>query len=259
MKTYRLEDVEKALIEAGIRPGDLVFVQSALYPLGKLEGCSLREAPERLLDIFLKVVGPHGTLGVPTFNFDFCKGLPFNRQKTPSKMMGALSEVVRLYPGSVRSRHALQSTAFVGALAEDLTSADPSSGYGPGSPFDLLLSRKAKLILLGGGFTAAYFIHYVEERVQVPYRYWKAFTADYSDQGQTRSATYQMYVRRLDINTDVNEAQIEDWMIEEDRLKKVVLGGEYLRVCEFTDFLECAEARLRKNPYVLLRNPPAAG
>lgn len=255
MKTYTLADVEGALKACGIEAGDTVFVHSSLFSLGRLKGGGAAAA-EQLVEIFLERLGEKGTLGVPTFNFDFCSGAAYNRQETPSKMMGAFNEVVRLDRRSRRSPHPLQSTAFIGALAEEFTASDPDSGYGVGSPFSILLERNAKLVLFGCGFTAGSFVHYVEESYQVPYRYWKEFSGPYTDAGATRQATCRMYVRRLDMNTEFNLAQIEDWLAAAGKLKKQPLGAEFIRVCRFADYFEEVGSRIRRNPYVLLKSPP---
>jgi aminoglycoside N3'-acetyltransferase len=252
MKTYALSDVESALKACGIAPGDVIFVHSSLFSLGRMTEA---DPVGRLVNGFVQYLGPKGTLGVPTFNFDFCSGQAYNRQETPSKMMGAFNEAVRLDVRSRRSPHPLQSTAFIGPLAGELTAQDPASGYGPGSPFALLLAMNAKLVLFGCGFTAASFIHYVEESCQVPYRYWKEFSGSYTDQGMTRQATYKMYVRRLDMNTEFNLEQIEGWLFEAGQLRKAPVGGEFIRVCRFKDYFATVQARILKNPMVLLRHP----
>jgi aminoglycoside 3-N-acetyltransferase len=133
VRTYDLGDVANALHACGIRSGDVIFVHSSLFTLGRLMHVEPPSVPGRLVEFFLDYLGPSGTLGVPTFNFDFCSGQPYNPETTPSERMGAFNEAVRLHPFSCRSPHPLQSTAYIGARAAGLTAGDPPSGYGTDS------------------------------------------------------------------------------------------------------------------------------
>ncbi len=78
------------------------------------------------LEAILEVIGPEGTLIVPTFNFGFAKGEPYDPLTTPSVGMGAFSEFVRRLPGALRTSHPMQSIAVVGRWAADLAGAIPS-------------------------------------------------------------------------------------------------------------------------------------
>ena len=41
--------------------------------------------PNTILDVAIKKIGKNGTLLLPTFNWDFCKGTEFNYLKNHSK------------------------------------------------------------------------------------------------------------------------------------------------------------------------------
>jgi aminoglycoside 3-N-acetyltransferase len=259
VKSYTLQNLSDSLKACGVSRGDLVFLHSSLFPLGTLEDVSGRDVPARLLEFLIDYLGPGGTLGAPTFNFGFTRGEAYDRQNTPSKDMGALNEFLRQDPRARRNRHPLQSASFIGALRDELTDDASTSGYGPSSTFAMLVKKNAKLLLLGCGLTSASLIHFVEEKLSVPYRYQKEFRGPYTDNGETRTAVYSMFVRRLDMNTEVDEAQIEGWLSADEKIKRAALGGEAVRVCSFQDFCASAEKRLLANPYILLKAPPEKG
>ena len=48
-----------------------------------------------IADFFIEYIGVKGTLIIPTFNFNFCKGESYSIKETPSQM-GVLSEVFRV-------------------------------------------------------------------------------------------------------------------------------------------------------------------
>ena len=85
---------------------------------------------------------------MPTFNFGFCRGVPFDRQHTPAEKMGPLAEYVRLRAGSVRSPHAIQSVAAVGASSAAVCGTNPPSAFDEDGPFGEMLRSGAKLMQL---------------------------------------------------------------------------------------------------------------
>jgi aminoglycoside N3'-acetyltransferase len=116
-----------------------------------------------------------GTLAVPTFNFAFARGEPFDLRNTPSVGMGAFSEYIRQRASARRPPHLLQSIAVIGRYVDDLASRDTPAAFDPGSPFDRMLELDFKILLLGADVQAISLLHWVEQRLQVPYRYWKVF------------------------------------------------------------------------------------
>ena len=128
------------------------------------------------LDAIRSVIGPKGTICVPTFNFGFANGEPYDPQNTPSKGMGAFSEYVRQQPGARRTTHPMQSIAILGDKADDLAGRDTASAFDPGSAFERMLELDFKLLLLGADISASSIYHISEQRNQVPYRYWKDFS-----------------------------------------------------------------------------------
>ena len=79
----KLKDLAKHL---HINRGDNIFVTSdvkqLLYSL-------VSEGDDTdlniLIDGIIDIIGEEGTLVFPTFNWDFCKGVPFDIKKTPCK------------------------------------------------------------------------------------------------------------------------------------------------------------------------------
>ena len=63
------KELKKALTAVGIQEGDGLLVHSALQFLGKPEG-----AEAMYLQVLLDMLGPDGTIAVPTFNFAGARG-----------------------------------------------------------------------------------------------------------------------------------------------------------------------------------------
>lgn len=185
-----------------IRNGDIVYVVSDILALS----VQARENGERMnldhfIDSIIRKVGPEGTVLIPVFNWDFCKGVTFDIRKTVSRT-GALGNAALKRADFKRSKHPLYSFMIWGKDRDMLTEMDPKDAFGEDSVFGYLHRNKAKALVIGlptlSGLT---FIHYVEQMVGVPYRYSKDFTAGYIDEeGNESQKTYSMYVRDLDMD-----------------------------------------------------------
>ena len=95
-KPITQQDVVDALIQVGLKEGDLVLIHSDVSSFGKLGEVRDRQLfLQLILDAFFEVIGLEGTLIVPTFTYSFCKKEVFEALKTPSTV-GIFSEFIRI-------------------------------------------------------------------------------------------------------------------------------------------------------------------
>lgn len=169
----------------GVRQGGVLLVHASLSRLGWVCG----GAPAAALAL-LDALGPEGTLVVPTHtngNSDPAEwGNPpvpeawwpviraempaFDPRVTPS-LLGALTEVVRTWPGAERSDHPHYSFAAVGPLARELTAGHAlTSGLGEDSPLARVHDHDGDVLLLAVDHDANTSLHLAETRVASPRR-----------------------------------------------------------------------------------------
>jgi len=237
----------------GLKKGDGVMVHSALQFLGIPEGgmCIYYDALTTVLGIGSGI----GTLVVPTFNFGFAHDHFFDQASTPAEEMGVFPEFVRQQPGVLRSPHPMQSVASAGQYAADLSGRDTPSAFDPGSTFDRMLELDFKLLLLGADVRYTSMIHYAEQRMQVPYRYWKEFTGEVRLIGQPPQVrTYRMFARDLAIDPEVSSAPVQKVLEERGLWNSVPLNYGKVALCRFRDFVSVAEELLLKDPWALVQN-----
>lgn len=265
LKTVTLAAASQALTAVGLKAGDGVLVHSALQFLGKPENgpATYLEALCRVVNLPFPAAGfipdlskPVGTIVVPAFNFNFARGEPFDPQKTPSKGMGVFSELVRQQPGALRTSHPLQSLAALGAHAADLASRDTGGAFDPGSAFERLLELDFKLLLLGADVQAASIIHYSEQRLSVPYRYWKAFSAPVRTTHGWETRTYMMFVRDLDLDPRLVLQPVQNQLEEQGLWRSIPFNYGAIATCRLRDFTTAADHLLADDPWALVENPP---
>ena len=155
----------------GISEGDAMMAHSSLSAFGWVEG-----GAEAVITALLRVLGPGGTLAMPTL----CQKDKERRFETwdihnsPSDV-GRITETLRLWPGALRSDHATHSVAALGPLAEEITSGHATAygrpgpwgpaAFGHGSPWDRFYQLNVLYCFLGVSFRVNTMRHYCQSRL----------------------------------------------------------------------------------------------
>ena len=143
-------DLRSAFRRVGVTPDDWVMLHGAasvaaqfrsLVPSLRL-GQNIKEV-ENLMQA--------GTQVVPTFTYSFTKGEEFDPDITPSDV-GQFSEAFMGSPGVQRTRHPIFSVATICPRACEILEARLNDCFGPGTVFDVLHKRDAKIVSLGCDF-----------------------------------------------------------------------------------------------------------
>ena len=114
-----------------------------------------------LLDHFKEAVGEEGTLLIPTYNWGFCQGKPFDYKKTPSKT-GAIGNAALRRKDFIRTKHPIYSFAVWGKDADKLVAMDNIESFGSDSPFAYLEQVNAKNVFIGASLRNSFtYIHYM--------------------------------------------------------------------------------------------------
>ncbi|MBC7172621.1 MAG: AAC(3) family N-acetyltransferase, partial [Polyangiaceae bacterium] len=128
------------------------------------------ERAEEVVQALLTALGPEGTL-MAYVDFEATDDVPaFDLAASPAaREYGVLAEVVRRWPGAVRSTNPGASMAATGSQARWLCADHPLNyGYGPGSPLAKLVSMDGKVLLLGSHFDHVTLLHYAEHVARIP-------------------------------------------------------------------------------------------
>jgi aminoglycoside 3-N-acetyltransferase len=231
-------EIRAALEQAGIGNGDLVLGHFALSRFGYIEG-----GADGLIDTLLALLGPDGTLVMPTFTFSWVGRPPYDPHNTPSRV-GAVTDRFWRRPGVLRSAHPTHSFAAVGRhaaalLADHDHTQSPLSKDGP-------LGRLADLdgkILMFAPPNANTTMHVGEYRAGLPLL---DFVCPIMENGVRREVLVP------DCPWHVRFAVAYEKLYARGLVQDVVLGEDTLCTMRCRDVIAAQAEVMRKTPEALL-------
>lgn len=239
------QDIIDGLVELGLRAGDTVVAHSSLKSFGEVDG-----GADSVVDALCDVLGPDGTLVVPTFNFE--PGV-FDRASTPSKV-GQITEVVRTRPNAIRSNHPTHSVTAIGRLAEAITEGhDKVNPFARGSALYKATQVGAKILQLGVTHTTNSMIHVAEELAKVPYLERQRYVGIKLSNGKV---VYK-WIRRPGCSQGFDA--IDEALYELDAISEVMIGGCKARLMSARTLVDAAVELLKSDPEALLCMRPDCG
>ncbi len=240
-------EMAKGFNGLGLAAGDVVLVHSSYKSLGPVDG-----GPQTVVDALLDVLTPEGTLIMPTFNFNFNKGEPWDVNKTPSHM-GVLTEIVRTNPEARRVFHPFYSFAILGKLKDELTRVRYKDSYGKESIFMRLRELDAKIMVIGLSYTHSMtFFHHIEQMNGVDYRYIKAFTGQVTDEnGRTYEDTFTMLVRDIDKGVITEVDPMGEVLEKLGVIKLAWIGDATVKFMKANEVFRVTSEEMKRDPHLL--------
>lgn len=254
MKTERAfvttKELKNGFCELGLRAGDTVMVHCSLSSLGFVCG-----GAQIVIDSLLETVGEEGTIMMPTQswkNLDPTAGVhweepeewwqairdnwpAYDKRITPTNTMGAVAEMFRSYPGSLRSDHPARSVAANGRHAQYLTeNHDLSNIFGEGSPIAKLYELDANVLLIGVGYDKNTCIHLADVRAEYPSKHNGFESSAIMENGMRVWKTYETLVVDGEDFEEIGEAFESACEVKKTNVGNAAL--RYMKVRALVDF-----------------------
>jgi len=251
---YDIQDIKSALNTLNIQKGDTLFCHSNIGLFGRLKGGYSRdELCRNFFNLILDKIGSSGTLILPSFTYSFPKNEIFDPACTPSKM-GLFSEWLRKHPDSLRSKDPCFSVVSIGDNSKFLTSLAPENSFGVNSFFDRFYDLNGKIFNLN--FNAgSTFIHYVERKLKVPYRFDKTFKGRIRLNSQfEQEVNSTIWVRYLsDQNLEYDSKQFTEISIKNNLFTLSKIGRGYAGVISSKDTFNVISETIKVKPFFLTK------
>ncbi|RDU73055.1 hypothetical protein CQA66_02130 [Helicobacter aurati] len=252
--TISKQDIFASLRKIEACNSEYLFIHSALnfgIPL-----LPKQEILKHLSDILLKLGAKY--LIVPTFTFSFCNKENFDRVHSKSSM-GMLNEYLRKLDIAKRTRDPILSCAIIPCSSQSVPSDLLLLGKhscGKDSIFDRLhYAERVKFLFFGNRvhdcFTHS---HYVEEQLQVPYRYNKEFSGYIIDQDKQEWETFILPVRYANVKA-FSDDTLSKALDAHRAIKRTTLGNGSLEIVEEKQAYTIIADNIRNNIDFMLAEP----
>jgi len=253
------QDIEHGLVKVGLKKGDIVLLHSDVGSFGKLGDIKDKDVfLGSILNAFFNVIGKEGTLVVPTYTYSFCKNETFDLKNSKSTT-GLFSEFLRNQPAALRSEDPIFSHAAIGRDAEKLIMNVSSLCFAEDSFFDRLYKSNGKIINFGKFFDIT-FLHYIEKKFGVDYRFDKNFSGTViKKDGSKEKKDMVFYVRYNQDNgrnVEYEMPLLGDELEKRGLLKRVNLGSSFMLCSDAKNCYEVGFEMLSKDHYSFLKSNP---
>lgn len=246
-------NIEKIFKKIKVKKTDLVMlhVDSAIlyyYSEGKIQE-RIKKFCEEILDYFHN----SGTIIVPTFTYSFAKKKNYN-PKTSKSDVGYFSEIFRKIPNVRRTNHPLFSIAVKGKLENNFLGCTTKDSFGKNTIFDLLYKKKGKIICIACDLERITFMHYIEQKFNVPYRYFKNFHGFITENKKKKKTYTRYYVRDLKENYIMNLSKLEKYSYLKKSIKNEKFKRFYFKSIEAKVLHDSGLELLKKDKYYFVKN-----
>lgn len=257
------DELIKALTDVSIMKGDHVMVHCSLGAFGYLCG-----GAQTVIEALIEVIGVEGTILMPTQtwkNLDPSTGVhwdveekdwqlireqwpAYDKHLTPTNTMGAVAEMFRQWPGSLRSDHPARSIAAWGKYARYFTeNHDLCNIFGADSPVDRLYQLNGKVLLLGVGYDKNTSLHLADALANYPSKHDVTESSAMLIQGERKWIDYEtLYVDGEDFEA-IGKAFEEKFADDNSTLNKTMLNTAYITSMEQKALVDFAIEWIEKN------------
>lgn len=244
--SYSPADLQDKLQELGIKKGDTVMVHSGWSPQNGFQG-TIQDA----IKVFKKAVGPEGTLLMVSMPYrgalyEYLENLKcFNVRRTSGRM-GMMSEIFRRQKDVLRSLHPAHPVLAWGNNAAWFVREHENCLYscGEGSPFEKMVTRRAKVVFFDVKFTTFTFFHHIEHVIQkeLPFalygeKEYNVKVIDYN--GQEKYVKAKIFSEHA--VTKRRPLYLERELLRKNQICWDKIGNTFIGIVNVYDALECAK------------------
>lgn len=252
-----LETLIQSLKALDIGYGDTILVHISLSHIGWIIG-----SVETLFKAILTLVGPLGTVVVPTQTMDNSDpknwehpAVPetwfnqirdlmpaYDKKITPTRSMGEFVEYVRTYPGTERSNHPQVSFAAFGFHAKKIVKTHSlTPKFGLESPLGTLYHlRDAKILMIGTDMTTCTALH-LAEALATKYQVKEICGCAMKVDNKRQWVVYEDKLYDSDKFSAIEQAYRKHHMIDSG-----LIGNAESKVFRFNDFIDFSVKLLNK-------------
>ena len=166
----------------------------------KLENISYIEASEEILNYFINRIGKSGNLVIPVFNFECIQKKKFDISNTPGQS-GLFGGILLKKYHHLRTSHPMYSFLCFGNNFKKYKNLNNKNGTSKNSLWKYFIKDNFDLVTLGHHYSRSFtHIHYIEDLLDVDYRYNRKFSLIYTNRKKiSLKKSYSFLARKIKV------------------------------------------------------------
>ncbi len=233
-----------------IKKGEKIVLHSNIAGILQYANINNSSACHFFFNYLKRYIGKKGTLVIPTYNYNFTKGKLFDRKKTSSQV-GVLGNYLIKKHSKNRTFDPVFSHIIFGKLKKKILNCDTNEAFGDRSIFNLILQEKFKIVCFCCASTAMTFIHFIEKKMNVDYRFNKYFESFVKINNKKIKVKYKYYVGKKKINYNLTEKKISQILKKKIIVKK--FGRFNCSQIDTRELYNTIKVKLENNKKILLK------
>ena len=260
--TYDKSDILKAFQKLNITTGDSVFLSTSLGMLGgpKTKNKNLLLTSSNwILESLIELIGKKGNIFVPTYSYSFGKKRKVFHVKSTDSATGYFSNFFLKKKNIIRSHDPMVSIAGYGPDARNILLKISNSSFGYNCAFERFLKlKKLKCCHIGLGINWIPFIHYLEWKNNVPFRFKKILSGyiikkrEKKKKIKTKWIYHARYLRK---ETHPDGYKIGKLALKNKLYNYCKIANSIIYVINYKGFFRFAKKITKKNKWLTVVGP----
>ena len=259
MSDYNRLDLKKSLKELDIKNGDSIFLTTGLGMLGipKTKNKNYMLISSKwVLSILLELIGKKGNIFVPTYSYSFTKKFKYFNPLTTKADIGYFPNFFLRQKNVVRSFDPMMSIAGVGPNVKNILYGISNNSFGKNCALERFIKiNNLKCCHIGLGYNWIPFMHYLDWRNKVPFRYDKTFHGYIKKKHKKIKVKWVYFARYQRKETLNNGFKIGKIALQKKLYKYTKLGKSLVYVINYKKFFNLSLKLTKKNKWLTVDGP----
>jgi aminoglycoside 3-N-acetyltransferase len=254
MEEYTSKDIKISLKKLNIKKNDNLFIHSNLTLFGNCRSIkNIFDLPKLWSKEILNCVGKKSTIIFPLFTLSSCRKEIFDPIKSKSNC-GILNEFLFKNYKCVRTNDPIYSFGIIGKKKNEINKLiDIKNSFSNKSIFEYIKKNNFKILCLNHNGTT--FLHYIERKFKVNYRFDKEFEGKIKIKGKIKKINSKIYVAyKSDSKIQHCPKKFSSDARREKLIKNIKLGSGNIDVMYAKKVYSFVRKKIKINHYYLTKN-----
>ncbi len=259
MPDYNQEDLKTALKKLNICNGDSIFLTTGLGMLGFPETKKknyMLISSKWVLNSLKELIGLKGNIFVPTYSYSFTKKNKYFNPSSTKADIGYFPNFFLNQKKIVRSIDPMMSIAGIGPETKKILHGISNNSFGNNCALERLLKVKnLKCCHIGLGYNWIPFMHYLDWKNKVPFRFDKIFYGYIKKKNKIKKVKWVYFARHQRKETLNNGYKIGKIALQKKLYKYTKIGKSLIYVINYKKFFNFSVKLTKKNKWLTVDGP----